>query len=233
MDKHNLDLARTDRLGFPEVVYGASKTISTLISIIEVYKNKNQNVLITRLQSDKGVALSERFEGSFYNNDCSLFMLHHCKMSNKKASVCIITAGTSDIPVADEAFYTLQFLGVAADQINDIGVAGIHRLMNRIKDIERYDVLIVVAGFEGALPSVMGGLFAQPVIAIPTSTGYGAARDGETALLAMLSSCANGISVVNIDNGYGAALAAYRIIQQCDTAKMNGANIATSVKEDV
>lgn len=213
MKQHYLDLERSKRLGFPEVVYGAGKSIETLISIVTVYQKKNENVLITRLQANKASALSEHFTGSYYHAESSLFMLYPCKVNKDMASVCIITAGTSDIPVANEAYHTLQFLGIAANRINDIGVAGIHRLMSKAEEIQKYQVLIVVAGFEGALPSVMGGMFSQPIIAVPTSTGYGAARNGETALLAMLSSCANGISVVNIDNGYGAALAAFRILQ--------------------
>ncbi|MCT4586364.1 MAG: nickel pincer cofactor biosynthesis protein LarB [Carboxylicivirga sp.] len=213
MKQHYLDLERSKRLGFPEVVYGAGKSIETLISIVTVYQKKNENVLITRLQANKASALSEQFTGSYYHAESSLFMLYPCKINKDMASVCIITAGSSDIPVANEAYHTLQFLGIAANRINDIGVAGIHRLMSKAGEIQNYQVLIVVAGFEGALPSVMGGMFSQPIIAVPTSTGYGVARNGETALFAMLSSCANGISVVNIDNGYGAALAAFRILQ--------------------
>jgi NCAIR mutase (PurE)-related protein len=212
--KHNLDLDRTERLGFPEVIYGAGKPLNTLVSIIEEYQYRNQNALITKLQKEKGKALLQKFPESFFDSESGIFILSPYVTNENLPSVGVITAGTSDIPVANEALYTLQFLGVPAKQINDIGVAGIHRLMNRIEKIKQYDILIVIAGFEGALPSVIGGMFPQPIIAVPTSTGYGAARNGETALLAMLSSCANGISVVNIDNGYGAAMSAIRIIQQ-------------------
>lgn len=218
-NKHNLDLDRTERLGFPEVIYGAGKPLNTLVSIIEEYQSRNQNALITKLQKEKGEVLLKQFPESFFDRESGIFILSPYVTNDNLPSVGVITAGTSDIPVANEALYTLQFLGVPAKQINDIGVAGIHRLMNRVEEIKQYDILIVVAGFEGALPSVIGGMFAQPIIAVPTSTGYGAARNGETALLAMLSSCANGISVVNIDNGYGAAMSAFRIIQQLSKVK--------------
>jgi NCAIR mutase (PurE)-related protein len=228
-NKHNLDLDRSDRLGFPEVIYGAGKPVSTLVSIIEEYQSRDQNALITKLQADKGEALLGQFPESFFDRESGIFILSPFVTNDKMPAVGVITAGTSDIPVANEALYTLQFLGVPAKQINDIGVAGIHRLMNRIEEIKQYDILIVVAGFEGALPSVIGGMFPQPIIAVPTSTGYGAARNGETALLAMLSSCANGISVVNIDNGYGAAMSAFRIIQQLkQLKKFNESNLVGS-----
>jgi NCAIR mutase (PurE)-related protein len=212
-NKHNLDMDRTNRLGFPEVVYGAGKTVNILMSIIDEYKKRKKNVLITKLQAEKGKLLLKHFTKSFFDIESGVFILRPPSDKNKLTKVGIITAGTSDIPVANEAYYTLLFLGIKSQQIFDVGVAGIHRLLDRVDEIKRYDILIVVAGFEGALPSVVGGLFPQPIIAVPTSIGYGAAKNGETALMAMLSSCANGISVVNIDNGYGAAMSAYRILK--------------------
>lgn len=219
MSNHNLDTNRTERLGFPEVIYGAGKSTETLIEILENYKSRNENALVTRLQGQKITSLCEHFPNAFYDIPSSIFMLEKVTPNASPTNVGIISAGTSDVPVVDEAYHTLQFLGINATRINDIGVAGIHRLLDRLDDIRKFDILIVVAGFEGALPSVIGGLLPQPIIAIPTSTGYGVAKNGETALHAMLSSCANGISVVNIDNGYGAAMAAFRIVQLINTKK--------------
>ena len=216
MSNHNLDTFRAERLGFPEVVYGAGKSVETLVDILNEYKNQSENALVTRLQEDKCAALIKHFPKSFVDTESGIFMLQECSADSESPRIGIVSAGTSDVPVVNEAFHTLQFLGYPTLRINDIGVAGIHRLLNRLDDIKKLDIVIAVAGFEGALPSVLGGLIPQPLIAVPTSTGYGVARGGETALHAMLSSCANGISVVNIDNGYGAALAAVRILQRFD-----------------
>ena len=146
----------------------------------------------------------------------SPFLLQKNELDESQARVGIICAGSSDLYAVNEALYTLNLLEQAAVCINDVGVAGLHRLLNRLEDIKKFQVLIVVAGFEGALPSVVGGLLKQPIIAVPTSIGYGVAEGGKSALHAMLSSCANGITVTNIDNGYGAAMAAYRILQLLD-----------------
>lgn len=132
---------------------------------------------------------------------------------NTEAKIGIISAGSSDIGVANEAHYTLAYMGVKSRVIHDVGVAGLHRLLDKLETLRTFDILIIVAGFEGALPTVVGGLLPQPIIAVPTSVGYGTAKDGETALRAMLASCANGITVVNIDNGYGAAMSAFRMIK--------------------
>ena len=139
-------------------------------------------------------------------------MLTPVEILDKKAQVGVITAGSSDVGVAHEAYYTLAYMGVQAELIQDIGVAGLHRLTNRLDELRKFDILIVIAGFEGALPTVMAGLLPQPIIAVPTSVGYGISRNGEVALHAMLNSCANGVVVVNIDNGYGAAMSALRIL---------------------
>lgn len=216
MSNHNLDANRTQRLGFPEVVYGAAKSVATLLDIVGEYQTREGNVLVTRLQPDKCEALAQHFSSSFIDTESGIFMLQQPAPCKVPARVGIVSAGTSDAPVVDEAYHTLQFLGHSALRINDVGVAGIHRLLNRLDDLRPLDIVIAVAGFEGALPSVLGGLISQPIIAVPTSTGYGVAKGGETALHAMLSSCANGICVVNIDNGYGAALAAIRILQRLD-----------------
>jgi NCAIR mutase (PurE)-related protein len=154
----------------------------------------------------------QSFNTGFYDEASQVFMLSEIKNNSKQFKVGIISGGSSDEGVVNEAYYTLSYMGVAANVIHDVGIAGIHRILDRLEELKTFDVLIVVAGFEGALPTVVGGLLPQPIIAVPTSVGYGTAKNGETALHAMLASCANGISVVNIDNGYGAAMCAFRIL---------------------
>ena len=214
MDELNLDIDREGRIGFPEVVYGAVKSSEILAEILKRYSNSGKNALITHLQREKATALVADFADAFYDPTSGTFLLRLNDLAGAQEHVALLSAGTSDQSVVNEAFYTLNYLKVGSERISDIGVAGIHRLMTRIEDLKRFKVLIVVAGFEGALPSVVGGLLPQPIIAVPTSVGYGVAEKGMTALHAMLSSCANGITVVNIDNGYGAAVAAFRILQQ-------------------
>ncbi|WP_253256261.1 nickel pincer cofactor biosynthesis protein LarB [Formosa algae] len=154
------------------------------------------------------------YKTAFYDEESGIFMLYPInKVEAHETKIGIVSAGSSDIGVANEAYYTLEYLGVNSRVIHDVGVAGLHRLLNKLEDLKTFDILIVVAGFEGALPTVMGGLLPQPIIAVPTSVGYGSAKHGETALHAMLTSCANGITVVNIDNGYGAALGAFRMLK--------------------
>ena len=215
----NIDLDREDRLGFPEAIFGENKDLKSLLEIIEVCKNHNNRVLITRLQKEKFEKLSEKFEDLFFDEISGICVSGNLEENGSEESVGIISAGTTDAYVVNEAYYTLKFQGIKAERIQDVGVAGIHRLMNRLDDIKKYKVLIVVAGFEGALPTVVGGLLPQPIIAVPTSIGYGVAHDGKVALYSMLSSCANGITVVNIDNGYGAALAAIRILNSIHIKK--------------
>ena len=211
-NNYNIDIQRSERLGFPEVIFGQNKDIDTLNSIISAHLEKEQSVLITRLQAEKHKSLYKDFPGIFYDPVSSICIVGEHQKSNLVGTVGIISAGTSDEYVVNESYYCLQYLGIETDKIQDVGVAGIHRLMDRLDDIKSFDVLIVVAGFEGALPTAIGGLVPQPIIAVPTSVGTGVASDGTVALHSMLSSCANGISVVNIDNGYGAAMAAFRIL---------------------
>ncbi len=214
MSNFNIDHEREDRLGFPEIVFGTSKSTEDLILIINDYISRNKNILITKLQKKKAKRLLRHYPNSFYDTLSGIFMLKETSIVSENVKVAIISGGTSDIYIVNEVFYTLFFLGVKAEKINDVGVAGINRLMNRINDLKKYDILIVIAGFEGALPTVVGGLLPQPIIAVPTDVGYGVSKNGKTALNAMLSSCANGITVVNINNGYGAAMAAVRILNQ-------------------
>jgi len=207
-----IDDNRKQRLGFDEVIYGASKSVPLLSELLQEYTKNNENVLVTKLQQKKANALLKKYKTAFYDVESGIFMLTKIKVFNKTKKVGIISAGSSDIGVANEAYYTLGYMGVGSEIIHDVGVAGLHRLLDKLEALKAFDVLIVVAGFEGALPTVVGGLLPQPIIAVPTSVGYGTAKKGETALNAMLTSCANGISVVNINNGYGAAMSAFRIL---------------------
>ncbi len=212
-DSFELDFNRPARLGFPEVIYGTSKSLNTLVEILESYQSKGLNALATKVQADKGTALQKRFPGSLYDETSGTFTLKEpLAESHKRNDIAILSAGTSDAFVVNEAYHTLKFLGCHGSRYNDIGIAGIHRLLSKVEELKKFKVLIVVAGFEGALPTAVGGLLPQPIIAVPASVGYGVSEGGTAALHTMLSSCANGITVVNIDNGYGAAMAAFRIL---------------------
>lgn len=200
-----LDLQREARCGFPEVVYCAGKTVGQSVQILDVLMDKYDNVIGTR--ADKAVydALISLHPAAQYDPLARMVYQHKDKtVVNGDRLISVITAGTSDIPIAEEAALTAEIMGNRVERIYDVGVAGIHRLLARVDDIRRANVNIVVAGMEGALASVVGGLVDKPVIAVPTSIGYGANFHGLSALLAMLNSCAAGVSVVNIDNGFGA-----------------------------
>lgn len=213
MNNHHIDHNRELRLGFSETVFGASKNMKDLQRIVSDFKAKNKNVLITKLQKKKALKLLKNYPDAFYDRLSGIFMLRSVEEINAKGVVAIISAGTSDIHIVNEVYYTLKFMGINSEKFNDIGVAGIHRLMDKIEELKTFKILIVIAGFEGALPTVVGGLLPQPIIAVPSDVGYGVAKDGHVALNAMLSSCANGISVMNINNGYGAAMSAFRILK--------------------
>jgi NCAIR mutase (PurE)-related protein len=210
--RFNLDLNREERLGFPEAIYGERKDVDSLLGIIEKMKRHEKPILITRLQKDKFEKIREPYPHIFYDEISKVCVLGEFPGDRLKHSAGVISAGTTDAAVVNEVYYTLKFHGVPAERIQDIGVSGIHRLFSKLDEIKRFKVLIVIAGFEGALPTVVGGLVPQPIIAVPTSVGYGVAEGGRVAMSAMLTSCANGITVVNIDNGYGAAMAAHRIL---------------------
>lgn len=207
-----IDHDRKNRCGFPEFIYGASKTIEQLLAIVPILIKKQSPVLVTRLEADKGKALKKKFPQGEFDELARVFIIH--QKSEAQGNVIILTAGTSDLDVALEAKYTLETCDIGVSMISDVGVAGLHRLLGEIEKFKKADAIIVVAGMEGALPSVVGGLVSCPVIAVPTSVGYGAAFGGIAALLGMLNSCASGVTVVNIDNGFGAACAARRIIQR-------------------
>jgi len=200
-----IDHHRSLRKGFPEVIWGEGKTSGQILSIMKQLKRKGQNILITRLEEKKAKAIQKVFlKSRYYPQSKVLTYLTHPVKSEGKGTILVVTAGTTDIPVAEEAAVTSQFMGNRVETLYDVGVAGIHRLLSERERLEAARVLIVVAGMEGALPSVIGGLVDRPVIAVPTSVGYGTSFGGITALLAMLNSCASGVAVVNIDNGFGA-----------------------------
>ncbi len=211
-DNFDIDFERKSRLGFPEIIFGTTKSAEVLLEILQSYQQQGTNALITKLQPEKAKKLQQKFPQALYDEESGSFLLELDEENLTPGQVAIISAGSSDLFVVNEIYYTLAYLGLKAQRINDVGVSGVHRLMSRVEDLKKYKVLIVVAGFEGALPTVVGGLLPQPIIAVPSSVGYGVASGGNVALNTMLSSCANGISVMNIDNGYGAAMAAFRIL---------------------
>ncbi|OSC38416.1 circadian phase modifier CpmA [Mycobacterium decipiens] len=197
----------------PEATFCLDKTASQLRAIVtELVERSDNPVLFTRMNESQYHAVRQ-FAGQAleYDAESATAVMHGC-LPARDGTVAVVTAGTSDIPVAAEACRTLEFLGFKATRIVDVGVAGLWRLLERVDEIATHDVVIVVAGMDAALASVVGGLTGQPIIAVPTSTGYGAAAGGETALRSMLTSCAQGIAVTNIDNGFGAACAANRIL---------------------
>ncbi|MFN3534097.1 MAG: nickel pincer cofactor biosynthesis protein LarB [Desulfatiglandales bacterium] len=206
LNSSTIDYHRPLRKGIPEVIYGESKTEEELIEIVEDMSKRGENVLITRLSPQKAERLSSLFKEGIYYPRSRVFMLLLREVAKKgKGKILVISAGTSDAPVAEEALLTLRFLGDEAESLLDVGVAGIHRILGHLKRLREARVIIVVAGMEGALPSIVAGLVSVPVIAVPTSIGYGASFGGISALLCMLNTCAQGVAVVNIDNGFGAA----------------------------
>jgi len=207
-----IDHHRELRQGAPEVVYGAGKTLEQLKTIVARILAHGSNLLVTRLAAETGGALHDAFPESDYDRLGRTLSLVQKDSEARDGKVTVVCAGTSDLPVAREALTTAAVLGYATEEVTDVGVAGLHRLLGKSDRLHNADVLIVVAGMEGALPSVVGGLVSVPVIAVPTSVGYGASFGGVAALLSMLNSCASGITVVNIDNGFGAAFAAHRIL---------------------
>ncbi|WP_026562470.1 nickel pincer cofactor biosynthesis protein LarB [Bacillus sp. J37] len=215
----NLGFAKVDhhrkkRQGFPEVVYGEGKTKEQILAIIKAIRSKENNVLVTRISKEKATHILEEYPEFTYHEIAQILFWKDEKQSEKsKGYIAIVCAGTSDLKVAEEAAVTAEALGSNVRRFYDVGVAGIHRLFDSIEEIQNATVSVVVAGMEGALPSVVGGLVSHPILAVPTSVGYGANFNGLSALLTMLNSCASGISVVNIDNGFGAAYNAVLIDQ--------------------
>lgn len=212
-DFATLDVHRALRQVLPEVVYGAGKTAEQCVAIAERLARTGSGVLVTRADDATQAALATRFPIAIVNPVGRTVRLPGlAPRASSTGPACVVTAGTSDLPVAEECAETLAACGISATRLTDVGVAGVHRLLVRVDELRKAEVVIVIAGMDGALPSVVGGLVAAPVIAVPTSVGYGAAFGGVSALLTMLTSCASGVTVVNIDNGFGAAAAAARIL---------------------
>ena len=207
-----VDTQREIRQGNAEVIYGSGKTPDQMADIASVLiGNGSGCVMVTRCPVEAAEFLSKRFKNGIYHDKARIFVIGEPKEASENSRVCVITAGTSDIPVAEEAAVTAETLGSRVDRVYDVGVAGLHRLLSNAGTFMDARAIIVVAGMEGALPSVVGGLVSVPVIAVPTSVGYGASFEGLTALLSMMNSCSAGISVVNIDNGFGAGYIANMI----------------------
>lgn len=201
----HIDHHRSLRKGFPEVIYGEGKSGEQIQGIIEKMAAQEDTILVTRIDRDKAAPLVEKFAGAAYHEDARMLVLAKKEITvTGLGTILVISAGTSDIPVAREAYLTAHYMGNRVESIYDVGVAGIHRLFAHKNAIEAARILVVVAGMEGALPSVVAGLVNRPVIGVPTSVGYGASLGGMTALFAMLNSCSSNVSVVNIDNGFGA-----------------------------
>jgi len=206
----NLGFARVDhhrqlRQGFPEVIFAAGKSVSQIRGILTALQPKTANILVTRLAPGKATALLPEFPEARYHPDSQVLTIIQGEIADRGRGVIVVmSAGTSDIPVAEEALLTAQIMGHQVEALYDVGVAGLHRLLAHQELLSKATCFIVVAGMDGALPSVVGGLVDRPVIAVPTSVGYGASFGGLAALLTMLNSCATGVAVVNIDNGFGA-----------------------------
>jgi len=206
-----IDLSRRVRTGIPEVIYASGKTPEQVEKIALRMYNQKQDILATRVEPQVFEVIKKSIPELVYNPLSKTMVYQPVKPVQKSGAICVVTAGTSDIPVAEEAAITAEYLGNKVISVYDVGVAGIHRLFRSIEQIREARVIIVVAGMEGALASVVGGLVDKPIIGVPTSIGYGANFGGLSALLSMLNSCASGISVVNIDNGFGAACQAHLI----------------------
>jgi NCAIR mutase (PurE)-related protein len=204
-----VDHHRALRTGFPEVVLGEPKTAEQIVEIVTELATGGGNVLVTRIDPPVAEAVCAAVDGMEHRAEARSLVLAQAPIERIGVGpIAVVTAGTADLPVAEEAALVAELAGSEVLRVNDVGVAGVHRLLHRLEDLRRATVLVVVAGMEGALPSVVGGLVSAPVIAVPTSVGYGASFGGITALLGMLSSCAAGVTVVNIDNGFGAGCAA-------------------------
>ncbi len=206
-----VDTHRALRKGFPEVIFGAGKTPAQVVKIAAKLAAHEQRVLVTRILPEHARALRRRFRHTVHHELARCVTIDKKPLPKRPGMIAVICAGTSDLPVAEEAAVTAEIMGNRVERIADVGVAGLHRVLARLETIQRAQVLVVVAGMEGALPSVVAGLVATPVIAVPTSVGYGASFGGVAALLGMLNGCGSGVTVVNIDNGFGAGYAASQI----------------------
>lgn len=207
----SVDLHRALRKGFPEVIFGSGKTPEQVARIAARLVQREQHVLVTRVDAAQARALKRKFHRAVWHETARCVTIERKPLPKRSHPIAVVTAGTSDQAIAEEAAVTAEFMGNRVTRIYDVGVAGLHRLLARLEDLQKANVLVVVAGMEGALPSVVAGLVDKPVIAVPASVGYGAAFGGVAALLGMLTSCGSGVTVVNIDNGFGAGYAASQI----------------------
>ncbi len=208
-----LDHHRSFRTGVPEVVYGLHKTPAQIAAIVERMMARDGRALVTRVSTDAVSVVREKFPETRYFEAARLMAVGEFPAPQSDRFVAVVTAGTSDLFVAEEAALTLEWLGTRVERVYDVGVAGVHRLLSKRELLWQASVVIAIAGMEGALATVVGGLVSCPTIAVPTSVGYGVSFNGIAALLAMLNSCAPGVSVVNIDNGFGAAVCAHMIVR--------------------
>ena len=206
-----VDTHRALRKGFPEVIFGSGKTPEQVMQIAGAILEREKHLLVTRVTDAHAAKLIERFSAAVHHEQARCVTISKEPITPRAGFIAVVCAGTSDIPVAEEAAVTAQIMGNNIERIYDVGVAGLHRLLRKLDQIQKANVIIVVAGMEGALPSVVAGLVSRPLIAVPTSIGYGASFGGLAALLGMLNSCGSGITVVNIDNGFGAAYAASQV----------------------
>lgn len=206
-----VDLHRSLRKNFPEVIYGEGKTPAQVVAIARQIIGRSRQVLVTRVDPPHVRALRRRFRRLVWHEAARCVTYENPPLPKRPGTIAVLSAGTSDLPVAEEAAVTADIMGNRVERHYDVGVAGVHRLLGRLKQIQQANVIIVVAGMEGALPSVVAGLVSKPVIAVPTSVGYGTSFGGLAALLAMLNSCSSGLTVVNINNGFGAGYAASQI----------------------
>jgi pyridinium-3,5-biscarboxylic acid mononucleotide synthase len=206
-----VDTHRALRKGFPEVIFGAGKTPPQVVRIAAKLRDAGQPVLVTRVTPEQARWLRRKFKLAVYHETARCVTIEQKPLPKRPGTISVVCAGTSDLPVAEEAAVTAEIMGNRVERVSDVGVAGVHRLLGRLDRLLSANVVIVVAGMEGALPSVVAGLVAKPVIAVPTSVGYGASFGGLAALLGMLNGCASGMTVVNIDNGFGAGYAASQI----------------------
>ncbi len=212
-DESIIDFDRRSRLGIIEAIWGEHKTVEQISAILKKYQRASETALVTRLTKEKGQKLLKEFPFAKFNEICGcLTMGKFAECTSSKEEVIILSGGTSDLSVALEAETSLNIHGIKTKLLIDVGVAGLYRLLERLDEIKKARVVIACAGMEGALPTVLTGLIPQPVIGLPVSVGYGISSHGKTALEGMLASCAPGLVVVNIDNGYGAAMAAIRIL---------------------
>ena len=222
-----LDFSRTARTGFGETVFGPGKTPEQMVAIFKAFASRRTPVLATRVTPEQARAVADAGLRADYFPAGRLLAASGRRgrgaAARLKGRVAVLTGGTADIPVAEECAGTVEFLGGTADRYFDVGVAGLHRLLSVIDEVRKADVVVAVAGMEGALPSVVSGLVSAPVVAVPTSVGYGAGAGGVAAALAMLNSCAEGVSVVNIDNGFGAAVVACRMLRQLARGRRSSA----------